>query len=256
MNLEVITDINDQRIEEFKGLKDNTLNARNLLVAESEKVVLKLLKSEKPVLKLFINEEFFQKYSDLINSKNCELYTGTKEVMESIVGFNLHHGVMALTHRPKHVNIEELDDRILILNGLTSPENVGTMVRNAAAFNVNSILHDFKTCSPYLRRCVRVSMGNIFNVKVHSTDNLVGTLKTLQSNEYQIFATANEEGALDLPGFKFPKKAAVIIGSEGHGIDEIVKKTADTILRIPINEHVAHLNAACSSSIFLYALTQ
>lgn len=251
-----ITDINDSRIEEFKGLKDNILNSQGLIVAESEKVVLKLLKSDKRILKLFISSEFYEKYKDLILKKECDLFTGTKEVMESIVGFNLHHGVMALLERPGHSQLEDLDDRILILNGLTSPENVGTMVRNAAAFNVNSILHDTKTCSPFLRRCVRVSMGNIFNVKVHATENLAHTISKLQENGYKVYSTANEEGAYDLPDFNFPKKAAVIIGSEGHGIDEIIKKSSDAIIRIPINDHVAHLNAACSSSIFLYCLTK
>lgn len=251
-----ISKIDDSRIEEFKGLKDNILNSRALIVAESEKVVLKLLKSDKKIIKLFISSSFYEENKELISKKNCEVYSGTKEVMESIVGFNLHHGVMALLERPEHASLEELDDRILILNGLTSPENVGTMVRNAAAFNVNSILHDSKTCSPFLRRCVRVSMGNIFNVKIHVAENLVHTIRKLQEKGYKIFSTANEEGAFDLPDYEFPKKAAIIIGSEGHGIDKVIKEVSDAIIRIPINDHVAHLNAACSSSIFLYCLTK
>ncbi|MDD0854712.1 RNA methyltransferase [Halobacteriovorax sp. GB3] len=251
-----ITDIEDERIIEFKSLRDNLLNKRGIILAESEKVVLKLLNSDKKIFKLFTTNEHFEKYQDLIVKKQCEVLISSKEVMEQIVGFKLHHGIMATVERPKYESLSNLDNKILILNGLTSPENVGTMIRNAAAFNVNSIIFDYKTCSPYLRRCVRVSMGNIFNVKVHLTQNLVDTINTLKENGYTVYSTANEDGAIDLPGHKFEEKSCIIIGSEGHGIEQRVKENSSSIIRIPINDTVAHLNAACSSSIFLYNLVQ
>ena len=252
MKIEEVKSIDDLSIKEFLSLKDKTLNLNEQIIVESEKVVLKLLRSNTTVIKVFAHLDFIEMYSELLESKNAQVYTGSKEIMEGIVGHKLHHGVMALASRPKYISLNELEDKVLVLNGLTSPENIGTIVRNAAAFSINSIIIDSKTCSPYARRCIRVSMGNIFKVRVYKSDNLTDDLENLQKNGYKVVSTANQAGAIDLPVYTFPKKACVVIGSEGHGIQSEVLDISDDIIRIPINDEVAHLNAACSSSIALY----
>lgn len=252
MIIEEIDNINDIRIKEFLSLKDKSLSLNNQIIVESEKVVKKLLNSNTEVLKIFANIDFIERYKEILAVKNAKVFTANKEVMEKIVGHRLHHGVMALANRPEYITLDKLQNKVLILNGLTSPENIGTIIRNSAAFNIQSIIIDSKTCSPYARRCIRVSMGNIFKVNVYKSNNLIEDLKSLQKEGYKIISTANQEGAIDLPGYSFSNKACVIIGSEGHGIEESVLDTSDDIIRIPINDEVAHLNAACSSSIVLY----
>ena len=252
MNVTIIKSIDDSSISEFLSLKDKALKEESKLIVESEKVVRKLLNSKYEVLKIFATKEFYDVNYENLNLSQYICFQGDKKLMESIVGHNLHHGVMALATRPEFVSLEELDDKILIFNGLTSPENIGTMIRNTAAFNINSVIIDSKTCSPYVRRCIRVSMGNIFKVKVHRTTNLVETISKLQKNDYTIYGTANQEEAIDLPEASISKRGAIIIGSEGHGMAKDIINSCDHILRIPINDEVAHLNAACSSAIVLY----
>ena len=250
-----ITDSTDIRIKEFMCLKDKALALDEKIVVESEKVVLKLLKSNTVVHKLLITKEFLERNKEFISLSEDSIFVVEKSIMEKVVGHNLHHGIMALADRPSYVDLIELGEKVLILNGLSSPENVGTIVRTCAAFNINSIIIDSRTCSPYIRRCIRVSMGNIFQVKVHKSQNLISTLKTMQQSGYDICSTANQDGALDLPHFSFSKKSAVIIGSEGHGIQSDILEQSNKVLRIPVNDQVAHLNAACSCSIFLYHLS-
>ncbi len=250
-----ILNLDDEQISEFKSLKDKVLEQSNSIICESKKVVLKLLRSDTKILKLFATLDFIEENLELIQNKKCEVFYGSQELMQNIVGHRLHHGVMALANRPEYKKLKDLDDKILILNGLTSPENIGTMMRNAAAFGVHSILIDSKTCSPYARRCIRVSMGNVFRLKIHKSKDIVSSLKELQKLGYEVYSTANQENSVDLPGFSFSKKGALIIGSEGHGIQEEILELSDKVLRIPIDTEVAHLNAACSSSIFLYNFT-
>lgn len=252
MKIIKIESIEDNNISEFLSLKDKALKEENKLIVESEKVVRKLLSSRYEVLKIFATEEFYNENYEELGLEKYLCFQGDKNLMQSIVGHKLHHGVMALATRPEFVPLAELDDKILVFNGLTSPENIGTMIRNTAAFNINSVIIDSKTCSPYVRRCIRVSMGNIFKVKVHRTNNLQETIRTLQSNNYKIYGTANQSGATDLPSALISSKGAMIIGSEGHGMEKNIIESCDEILRIPINEEVAHLNAACSSAIVLY----
>ncbi len=252
MIINEVNEISDPSIKEFLSLKDKSLNLQDQIIVESEKVVKKLLNSKTEILKVFAHKEFIEKYSDILAEKNAPIFTASKDIMEQIVGHKLHHGVMVLAKRPKYISIDDLEDKVLILNGLTSPENIGTIIRNSAAFNINSIIIDSKTCSPYARRCIRVSMGNIFKVQVYKSENLNHDLTLLKEKGFRIISTANQSGAIDLPSYKFSNKACVIIGSEGHGIESNILENSNDIIRIPIDDEVAHLNAACSSSIVLY----
>ncbi|WP_127715439.1 RNA methyltransferase [Halobacteriovorax sp. HLS] len=256
MSIITIEDNLDQRVSEFFSLRDKSLKENEQIIVETEKVILKLLNSDVKIYKIFASDEFYENYYDQYNLARYECFSADKSILQSIVGHNLHHGVMALAHRPQFTKLEELGSKVLIFNGLSSPENIGTMIRNAAAFNINSVIIDSKTCSPYVRRCIRVSMGNIFKVKVHKTNNLKETIELLRNTNYTVYATANQQGAIDLPNTKLASKGAIVIGSEGHGMDPSIIDSCDHILRIPINDEVAHLNAACSSAIFLYNFAQ
>lgn len=242
-----ITDANDKRIEEFTHLKESTLLSRNLALAESEKIYLKLIHHNFPVKKILCLPDFAEKY----NLSGDNVFVADRSIFENISGFKTEFNVISLFERPKFTSLDKLDNKIMILNGLTSPENVGAIVRTAAAFNVNSLIYDKKSCSPYLRRCIRVSMGNIFQLKVFESHELESDLNILKTLGYTIHSTANISGSLDYTNYSYPQKSALIVGSEGHGIDQNILNSSDVILKIPINEEVAHLNASNAASIFL-----
>ena len=84
--------------------------------------------------------------------------------MNKIVGFKLHSGVMAIGKQPVDVNLSELESPVVVMNGIINSENVGSIIRNCAAFGFESIITDKQTSSPYLRRAVRVSMGAVLNI--------------------------------------------------------------------------------------------
>lgn len=245
-----IQDSKDPRISEFFSLRDNILKKNNQMIVETRRIVKKAIKSNLKVYKVLGTQDFLNEQC----LDGIETYYASKEILESIVGFSLHHGILALVERPTFYSIEELGSKVIILNGLTSPENVGTIVRSSLAFGVNSMIIDKKTCSPYVRRAIRVSMGNVFNMKIHFADDLVTTINDLTRREYQIVSSANEENAKNIKNFSFKKKCGVIIGSEGHGVDQIIKEISRDIVKIPIDDHVAHLNAAGAAAVFLFSL--
>ena len=247
-----ITDINDPQIAEFRSLRDYNHQIDGTIIAESEKVVVKLIKAGGEIIKILALDTFYQRYQNRLPS-NCQLFCASKEMMEQLVGFRLHHGVLALGKRPANIPLNQLGDMILVLNGLTSPENVGSIMRSAAAFNINSLIVDQESCCPYVRRCIRVSMGNIFNLKIHQTDNLVNCLQQLKN--YRIVGTANLPNAIDLKDYIFPTKGALIIGSEGHGIAPEIFERCQDLVRISIDDQVAALNAATSAAIFMYKIS-
>jgi tRNA G18 (ribose-2'-O)-methylase SpoU len=242
-----ITQFDDSRIKEFTKLRDHTLNDLGFIMAESEKLFLQLKASQKKILKILSTPEFAKKHHLLGEN----IFIASKDVLEKIAGFKIHFEVIFLAEKPKDCELDQLDDRIILLNGLSSPENVGSIVRSAAAFNIHSIITDERTCSPFLRRCIRVSMGNIFSMKTFHSENIRFDLEKLKSLGYQIISTANIPPSINLSTFTFPKKCVVIIGSEGHGIDQDILDSSDHILKININAQVAHLNASNAAAIFL-----
>ncbi len=242
-----IHDPNDSRIAEFITFRDHALNSRNLFIAETEKIFLQFRASGRKIHKILTLESFALKYS--LEGEN--IFIADKNILESIAGFKIHFEILFLAEMIEDNHLNGLDDKIILLNGLSSPENVGSIVRSSAAFKINSLITDEKTCSPYLRRCIRVSMGNIFSMKTHHSKDIRDDIYTLKELGYQIISTANIARAVTLKDFIFPPKYVLIIGSEGHGIDADLLDSSDTILKISIDPQVAHLNAANAASIFL-----
>lgn len=246
-----ITDAKDARIAEFISFRDHTLNARNLFIAETEKIFLQFRATGRKIHKILALNSFAEKYS--LSGEN--VYVADKKLLEQIAGFKIHFEVLFLAEMIEDHSLDQFDDKIILLNGLSSPENVGSIVRSSAAFNIKSIIVDEKTCSPFLRRCIRVSMGNIFSMKSHHSTNVREDIIKLKDMGYQILSTANIPTAISLKNFTFPKRCILIIGSEGHGIDEDILHESDAILKINIDPQVAHLNASNAASIFLSHLS-
>lgn len=256
-----IKEFNDERINLYKSLRFTPVShtKNNIFIAEGKKVSLKLLKSNIELLSVFAISEFYKEYSDLISNKDVSddnLFYAEKKIMEQIVGFKLHSGVMAIGRQPDYIPIEELDNKIVILNAVRDAENVGSIVRNAAAFNVNSIIYDEQSSSPYLRRAVRVSVGNVFNLKINKTANLEKTINNLKKLGYQIVCAEICNGAIDIAKINFKEKVAIIFGNEGDGVEEKYLRMCDSICFIPISEKVDSLNVAASSAVFLYNLSK
>ena len=248
-----ITDITDPRIKEFISLKQSSID-KKYVVVESKNVFKMLLNKNIKIHKVFTTSEnipFIDKYCTNIN---FPILVANNEIMKKIVGHKIHQGIMAVIDKPKFISFDEINGNIVVLNGLTSPENVGSIVRSCAAFNIDTIIIDEKTCSPFIRRCIRVSTGNIFNIKVYQTSKLKDNLKILQDKNYSILTTANSTKAISLNKYKFPDNCAVVIGSEGNGVNQDILDLSDAILKIPINDEVTSLNAAIATSIVLFQM--
>jgi len=251
----VITDINDKDIAEFVSLKQSVYSKEHVVV-ESKNVLKKLFQTDMKIHKLFITTENIAFINEYCCNIDFPIYTASNELMKQIVGHKIHQGMMALIEKPKYISFNQIKGNVVVLNGLTSPENVGSIVRSCAAFDIQTIIIDEKTCSPHLRRCIRVSTGNLFYVKVYKSHNLQQDLVNLQAKGYSIISTANQSNAVNLENFDFPQKSAIIIGHEGHGIEKEILNLSDTILKIDINEEVTSLNASIATAIILYKMKE
>lgn len=248
-----IASADDERTTLYKSMKNNMIDklGNDLFVGESDKVVLKMIKHRIKLHSILAHKRFYEENEDSMFSINCKsLYYADIETLKEIIGFKMHTGVMALAYRPKLHTLQDLDDRIVMMNGIIDSENIGSIIRNSAAFGINSIIYDNKTSSPYLRRAVRVSMGTIFSIKLVKL-NLIDDLFKLKEVGYKIISAELTNNATPIHSFKFPDKFILIFGSESGGIDSNLLEISDSIVYIPISHKIESLNVAASSAVIL-----
>ena len=250
-----IDDIDSPETKIFSHLDDRVFKDNNYICCDGQKLTLRLLQSPYQCHSILAVRSFYEENKELIQEKagNARLYCAPKKIVESIVGYRLHKGVIAVGERPSFSTLSELDDRILILNDVQNSENVGAIVRSAHAFGIRSIIVDVTGCSPFVRRSARVSMGSIFKMKVHQSEDLVATIEGLKSLGYLVVATGDEHPKTQkLSDVSLPQKGALIVGNEGHGVSEEVINASHLNVRIETSEDIDSLNAAIAGSLLLY----
>jgi tRNA G18 (ribose-2'-O)-methylase SpoU len=251
----LIDSIEDDRIEDYRNLKHQSINGarKDRFVVEGRKVLLKLLQSKLETISVFATEEFYTENTDLINSKVPDInqFVASKSVMNEIVGFKLHSGILAVAQTPNFCTFSELSDTIVALNNIGDAENLGSIIRNCIAFGVDSIIIDSATYYPYSRRVARVSMGALFKVKIAYFDTLNEPLNLLKHNDYSIYAIENNIDSEPLQNFDFVGKKILIFGNETNGIESEILKQCDKVFEIKMNKEIESLNVASASAILL-----
>jgi len=253
MKLINITDINLPELKIYHQLRDNAFSADNSFIADSPKVVNKLLQGTIKVKSILATQAYYDEFGLLLDSyKNATLYVVTKEVMQGIVGHKVHHNVMMHGIRPKETPLESLGDHIIMLDEISSTENIGAIARSAAALGVDSYLLPRQGPHPYGRRALRVSMGYVSTLKTHLYEDVFATLKTLKSKGYTIFAAEVLPESIPLSEVSVPNKWVLLMGHEGKGISKEVLKACDIIVQIEMIEGVKSFNVGVAASIMMY----
>jgi len=256
MTLTKIENINTPELQIYKTLRDNNFND-NSFIADSPKVVNLLLQSEIEVKSILATKEYYEEYAKLLEAKNIPtLYVCDKELMQSIVGHKIHHNCMMNGVRPAQNSLEELGDNILMLDNITSTENIGSIARTMAGLGVHSYLIPKSSPHPYGRRALRVSMGYMSHLKYTIYDDIITTITALKEKGYQIFAAEVTADSTLLWDVKIPKKWVLLMGHEGKGISQEILDLCDEVVTIEMQKDVKSFNVAVASALMLYRFTR
>jgi len=252
--LHEILDLSDSRVNPYKFPRDRMRSGEDMLL-DSEKIVIRAISSGIVMKSILATRKYFERHQEIISKlEDCEFLCAEHKLLEGIVGHRIHQGFMAVGVRPDDYPLKDLGNRIIVLNKVLDVSNVGAIVRSAHAFGVDSILVDEEGCSPYGRRSVRVSMGSIFNMKIHHSSNLVVDLRLLKTRfGYQVVEAAKRDNAVSTVKAKYSPKSLLIIGNENSGLTKEVQDLCDMTVVIPISNSIDSLNAACAASILLYS---
>jgi len=252
-NLIKIDDINLPELEIYHKFRENAFEGDNSFVADSPKVVNELLNTSLEIKSILATKEYYEEFEDLIAQKEISnLYVAEKKVIESIVGHTLHHNCMMHGIRPALTPLSEMDDTIIMLDAITSNENIGSIARSAAALGVNSYLISKHSPHPYSRRALRVSMGHASKLKINSYENIFDTILELKNLGYTVVAAEVIPESISLAKFEVPKKWVLLMGIEGKGLSEEIISACDLCVLIEMAEGIRSLNVGVAASILMY----
>ena len=253
MNFTTIQQIDTPELHIYHQFREHAFKADGSFVADSPKVVNLLIEENIEVCSILATQEYYEQHAPLLQKlKDATFYLATKEQMQNIVGHKIHHNVMMHGIRPKETPLDALGDNILMLDEISSTQNIGAIARSAAAIGIDSYLVPSYGPHPYSRRALRVSMGHIAMLKTHVYSNIEETIKTLKNNGYYIYAAEVTADSTPLASVKPKEKWVLLMGHEGSGLSKEVLALCDEVVTIEMMEGVKSFNVGIAASIMMY----
>lgn len=194
--------------------------------------------------------------ADAARAKDVPVFTIEPAEAESLLGFAFHRGVLAIARKPERdfaawaTGVKP--ERMVFLENLADPGNVGTVIRNAAAFDFDAVLVTEGGASPFNAKAVRASATAIFSLPVLAVGGIAEAKERLLGTTW--IATALSPGSESLGDFSVgDSPLAIVLGSEADGLSPETLAACDRVVRIPISGRVESLNVASASAILLHA---
>ena len=180
---------------------------------------------------------------------SIDQYIVSEEILEKISSYKNNQGVIALCKMKECDDIK--GDKVLYLDGVSDPGNMGTILRSALAFDYKDVILSSSCASIYNEKVLQSAQGAIFklNILKDEDDRIIASLK---EEGYAILATLID-GDIELKEYKERNKHVLILGNEAHGISEKIKNMADYKIRLDI-KNIDSLNVAIAGALFMYFL--
>lgn len=236
------TSTNNEFIKNIKKL--NTKKYRDLneeFLIEGEHLVNEALKVN--IVKYVILEE------DTVFETDKKVIRVSKNVLRYITSLDTPQPVLAVCRKP---SLNKVGSRIIILDNIQDPGNLGTIIRSCVAFNIDTLILSEDSVDLYNPKVLRATQGMIFHLNIMTT-NIVNIIKKLKEDNYSVVGTDVVNG-ISIDEFENRDKFAIIMGNEGKGISEDVKQLIDKNIYIPISINCESLNVGVAASIIMYEL--
>ena len=266
-----ITDLSRPELDVFCRLTEAQLRNRlepekGVFIAESPTVIGLALDAGYEPLALLTERKFIEGKAAGIIARCGEipLYTGEREVLAGLTGYELTRGVLCAMRRPSPKDFREVcagTRRVAVLENVVDSTNVGAIIRSAAALGIDAVLLTPSCCDPLNRRAVRVSMGTVFQIPwayigEQPADWPSPGLDWLNELGFKTAAMALREDSISIDdeGLAAEPKLAIVLGTEGTGLTTRTIADCDYTVRIPMQHGVDSLNVAAASAVAFWQL--
>ncbi len=247
--MRIIRSLQNEQIKTFAKLKEKKYrDEMGLFIVEGDHLV-RMAREANCLVTLLVAEEDLENYLDIIEEDNTIIVT------ESIIN------KLSFTKSPQNVigiakqNLTDKKDvsKVIVLDTLQDPGNVGTLIRSALAFNYDKIYVSESTVDVYNEKVVRASQGAIFKINIVRKE-LNQIYRILKMNDFQIIVTSLNEKSVYLDDLNKKDRFAIVLGNEGNGVSEVSLKNATDVVKIKMSDKIDSLNVAVAGSIVMYNL--
>ncbi len=175
----------------------------------------------------------------------------TYDIIKKISGMSNPQSIIGICHM---IPPKKIGNKLLILDDIQDPGNLGTIIRSAVAFNIDTIVLSNHTVDLYNEKTIRASEGMLFNINIIKKD-IIPFLEELKKDDYKIYGT-NVNGGKLVDDLALDNKYAIIVGNEGNGVKQEILNMCDEYFFVPMNSKCESLNVGVATSIILYELNK
>ena len=270
-NIIPITDLNAPELDTYARISEVQLMRLyepnpGLFIAESPKVIERALDTGFTPVSILVERKHIEGEAAPIIARcgNIPIYTAEYEVLVNLTGYALTRGLLCAMRRPTLPTVEEIctnAKRIVILENVVNPTNVGAIFRSAAALNMDAVLLTKGCSDPLYRRALRVSMGTVFQVPWTFIEDKNSAwpedgMRRLKELGFKTAAMALDDNSVSIDdnALMSEDKLAIILGTEGDGLATSTIANCDYTVKIPMSHGVDSLNVAAASAVAFWQL--
>ena len=253
-----ITDLSDPRLVDYSHQTDVALkkSGGGIYIAESALVLERALRAGHTPRSVLALGGTVDEAVALVGP-DVPVFSGPPELLEQLTGYLLHRGLIAAMDRPPLPSPESLLEgarRVIILENVADPTNVGAIFRSVGAIGADAVLVTPRCSDPFYRRAIRVSMGTVLQVPWTRLGDWASTRELLTASGFHVAALALTPDAVSLRDFVAPERLALVLGAEGDGLTDEAIAAADTVVQIPMAHGIDSLNVGAAAAVAMWAL--
>lgn len=254
-----LTSIEDARLEPYRHLKmTNQTRWSRRFVVEGEKLVKRLLDSGYETVSVVVDERSLARLPPDLSS-NVEILVLPDGAVASLVGFNFHRGMLACAQRRAETELAQLVEgsaanrqTLVVCPDVDDPENLGAILRIAAAFGIDAVILGDRCPDHLSRRVLRVSMGAALRLEVVRSRDLDREFRLLERQGFERIAIVVDSTAEELSNAARGRRLALVLGNEAHGLDPRWLARCSRRVTVDMPGGIDSLNVAVAAGICLH----
>lgn len=255
--MDIISSKNNNVIKQAKKLLTSAKARRDsqLFVLEGARLCFDVLCSDYSVDTLLITQHIMDKYPDQSaqladTADHC--YLITDDVAQKLGDTTTSQGIFLLCRMVARAN-DSYGSRVIVLDNVQDPSNVGAIIRTAEALGIDTAVIG-GGCDIYNPKALRASMGSALRLSIVESRDLVSTLSELQDEGYSTYATVPDSSAQSITSLDLGDRVACVIGNEANGVSQPVMDVCDARITIPMLGRAESLNASVAASITMWEM--
>jgi len=260
--VESVEDPEDPRLIDYREIRDAERRRRSgTFIAEGREVVRRLLRTRRyEIRSALVTPPALTALGPALAAGGVRTYLVRQDIVKAIVGIEFHHGCLVVGERgkealPEAVLAEAAGKSLLVLEDLGDASNVGAMFRNALAFGAGAVFLSPGAADPLYRKSIRVSAGAVVALPFARLTDWPRDLGRLREAGYTLLALTPRADAAAIDAHPRPRRAALLLGTEGRGLSPEALTMADLHVRIPMAPEMDSLNVATAGAVALHWLS-